>query len=141
MPRANVPPGRRSKRSCSSASSWRAANFSCCATSLRSSPRSSRARCSSPPTLKATSVIVATLQRAVLGRAGIAPAQLVCVALLGNALAEPALDAQREPQRLGRRRRNLVEVADQLARALDIALPVADLAELEQRVGLVGLDS
>src|SRR5438105_14903876 len=141
MPRAKVPPGRRSKRSSSSASSCRGANFSCCATSLSASPRSSRARCSSPPTLKRASVIVATLQRLVLGGAGIAPPQLVRVALLGEALAEPALDAQREPERLGRRCHQLVEAADQLARVLRLALAVADLAELEQRRGLVGLDS
>src|SRR5438309_2134093 len=102
MPRAIVAPGSRSKRSCSSASSWRGANFSCCATSVMSSPHASRARSSSSPTpVTADSVKASPLQRLVLGGAWEAPAQLVGVRLLGDALAELAFDAQREPQRLG----------------------------------------
>src|SRR5438552_5373946 len=74
MPRAIVAPGSRSKRSCSSASSWRGANFSCCATSVISSPHACRARSSSSPTpVTDDSVKAAPLQRLVLGGAGKAP--------------------------------------------------------------------
>src|SRR5262245_53827827 len=108
MPRAKVPPGRSSKRSASSASSWRRPNFSCCATSGSPSPRSCRAAARAAPTLPAASLIVPALQLAELLRAGEAPAELRGVALLGDALAQLALDAQREPQRLGARRDDLV---------------------------------
>src|SRR3989454_2944542 len=142
MPRAIVAPGSRSKRSCSSASSWRGANFSCCATSVISSPHASRARSSSSPTpVTADSVKAAPLQRLVLGGAGEAPAQLVGVRLLGDALAELALDAQREPQRLGAGRDQLVVLRHELARLVEAALPVADLAEAQQRDRLVGLQA
>src|SRR5262245_29322468 len=101
MPRAKLPPGRSSKRSASSASSWRTPNLSCCATSVSPSPRSSRAAASSAPTpLAEASLILAALQLAELLRGGVAPPQLRGVALLGHLLAGPALDAQREPQRL-----------------------------------------
>src|SRR2546430_15062104 len=134
MPRAIVAPGSRSKRSCSSASSWRGANFSCCATSVISSPHARRARSSSSPTpVTDDSVKAAPLQRLVLGGAGEAPAQLVGVRLLGNALAELALDAQREPQRFGAGRDQLVVLRHSLARLVEAALPVADLAEAQQR--------
>src|SRR5256885_6715758 len=138
MPRAIVAPGSRSKRSCSSASSWRGANFSCCATSVISSPHACRARSSSSPTpVTDDSVKAAPLQRLVLGGAGEAPAQLVGIRLLGNALAELALDAQREPQRLGAGRDQLVVLRHELARLVEAALPVADLAEVQQRDRLV----
>src|SRR5256886_14239944 len=134
MPRAIVAHGRRSKRSCSSASSWRGANFSCCATSVSSGRHACRARSSSSPTPVADdSVKAAPLQRLVLGGAGKAPAQLVGIRLLGNALAELALDAQREPQRLGAGRDQLVVLRHELARLVEAALPVADLAEAQQR--------
>src|SRR3989441_4719423 len=134
MPRAIVAPGSRSKRSCSSASSWRGANFSCCATSVISSPHACRARSSSSPTpVTDDSVKAAPLQRLVLRGAGEAPAQLVGVRLLVNALAELALDAQREPQRLGAGRDQLVVLRHELARLVEAALPVADLAEAQQR--------
>src|SRR5688572_25335714 len=100
MPRAMVGPGRRSKRSFSSDSIWREANFSCCATSSIASPRASRACLSVAPT-PTSSVKVAPLQRLVLRGARVAPAQLGGVALLGDALTEAALDAQRKPQRFG----------------------------------------
>src|SRR5919202_6227473 len=105
MPRTKVPPGSWSKRSCSSASSWRGANLRLCATSEIDRPRASRAAFSVVPT---ASVILALLQRLVLGRPGEAPAQLVGVALLGHALARAALYAHREPQRFGVRRHELV---------------------------------
>src|SRR5438067_6430699 len=137
MPRAKVPPGRRSKRSCSSASSWRGANLSCCATSETDRPRASRAFFSSAPT---ASVIFTSLQPLVLARAGKAPAQLVGIALLGDALAELALYAQGQPQRFGVRRHQLVITRNQLARVVNIALAIADLAELQKRRRLVGVE-
>src|ERR671937_1390611 len=136
MPRTNVPPGSASKRPASSASTWRGASLSWCATSETVSPSASRALLSSAPT---ASVILAPLQRLVLGRAGEAAPELVGIALLGDALAEPALDTQREPQRFGARRHELVVPRDELARVLRPALPVADLAQLEQRRRLVGI--
>src|SRR5712691_1429181 len=145
MPRTNVPLGSSSKRSCSSASSWRGANLSACATSASARPASSRARASSAPipvgaSFSSASVKVPPLQRLVLGRAGIAPAQLVGEALLGDALARLALYTQREPERLGVRRRELVVARHQAPRLVHLALPVADRAELEQRGRLVGLE-
>src|SRR3954467_8937501 len=98
MPRTKVPPGRSSKRSCSSASSCRGANLRLCATSLIESPCASRAAFRQAPTSAAiASVILASLQRLILGRVREAPAQLVGVALLGGALAALALDAQGQP--------------------------------------------
>src|SRR6185295_4695675 len=148
MPRTKVPPGSSSKRSCSSASSWRAANLSCCATSVSARPRSSRRRASSAPTpliagaagrVASASVILPPLQRAVLGRRRETAAKLVGVCLLGDALAAAALDAQREPERLRARRDQLVVARHQPARLLDLVLLVADLAELDQRRAVVGL--
>src|SRR5262249_16687733 len=113
MPRTKVPPGSSSKRSRSSASSWRGANLSCCATSVSARPRASLAAASSAPTpLAAISVKLASLQRLVFLRGREAPAQLVGVGLLGDALAGLALDAQREPERLGVRRQQLVVARD-----------------------------
>src|SRR6185503_3347300 len=133
MPRTKVPPGSCSKRSCSSASSWRAANLSCCATSVSARPRSSRARASSAPTpltaAAAASVILAPLQQTMLGRRRKAPAQLDGERLLGDALAQAALDAQREPERLGARVDELVVARHQAARLVDVALAIADLAQ------------
>src|SRR5262245_57662164 len=146
MPRTKVAPGSCSKRSCSSASSWRCANFRRCATSASASPCSSRARASSAPMPGATaasaavSVILAFLQRLEFRRSRVAAAQLVGVALLRDALAQAALDAQRKPERLGVRRHQLVVARDQLARLVHVALAVADLAHLEERGRLVGLD-
>src|SRR6185503_830024 len=141
MPRAKVAPGSCSKCSASSASSWRGANFRLCATSLSASPCASRAAASSCPTpVMTASVILALEQRLVLGRLGITPAQLVGVPLLREALAEPALDAQREPQRFGARRHDLVVLGDQLARLADPPLLVADLPEVQERRGLVGVE-
>src|SRR6267378_1225829 len=137
MPRTNVPPGSASKRPASSASTCRGASLSWCATSETVSPSASRALLSSAP---AASVISAPLQRLVFRRAGKAAPQLAGIALLGDALAEPALDAQREPQRFRARRYELVVARDELARLLRLALPVADLAELEQRRRLVGIE-
>src|SRR5436190_15488427 len=134
MPRTKVPPGSTSKRSCSSASSCRAANLSCCATSVSASPRSSRTRASSAPTpLITASLIQAPLQRPVLGRSGVPPTQLVGEALLRDALTQLALDAQREPQRFRARRDDLVMARHQSARFVHVALAIADLAELQQR--------
>src|SRR5262245_40169109 len=129
MPRAKVPPGSSSKRSASSASSWRRPNFSCCATSGRLRPRSCRAAASCAPT--PLSVKFAPLQLAVFVRGREAPAQLGGVALLLDALPVLALDAQREPQRLGVGRNHLVEAVDQRARVVDAALVVADLPEAQ----------
>src|SRR6185503_3642056 len=131
MPRAKVPPGSSSKRSSSSASSWRGANLSCCATCPRPSPSASRAARSSAP-IPAASVKLAPLQRLVFERVGEAPAQLVGIALLGDALAEPALDAQREPQRLRVGGDQLVVARHQLPRLAHVALAVADLREGQQ---------
>src|ERR1700694_90138 len=140
MPRAIVAPGSRSKRSCSSASSWRGANLSCCATSAISSPRASLARSSSSPTpVTAASVKAASLQRLVFGRRREAPAQLVGERLLGDALAELALDTQRKPQRFGAGRDQLVVLRHELARLVEASLAVADLAEVQQRDRLLGL--
>src|SRR5437870_10664721 len=140
MPRAIVGPGSRSKRSCSSDSIWRGANLSCCATSSMASPRDSRACLSSAP-MPSSSVKAAPLQRLVLGRLREAPAQLVGVALLGHALAELPLDAQREPQRFGARRGELVVPGHELAGVVDGALAVPDLAQVEQCRGLVGIQA
>src|SRR5919197_3180162 len=137
MPRTRGPPGSASKRPASSASTCRGASLSWCATSETVSPSASRALLSSAPT---ASVILTPLQRLVLRRAGEAAPELVAIALLGAALAEPALDAQCEPQRLGARRHELVVLRDELARVLRPALPVADLAKLEQRRRLVGIE-
>src|SRR5512134_1686953 len=139
MPRVKVAPGSASYCSCSRASSWRGANLSCCATSATASPRASRAAASSRPTPVA-SVIPPLQQRLVFGRGGVAPAQLVGVGLLLKALAQAALDAHCEPQRFGARRDELVVARDELARLADVALPVADLAELQERRRLVGLE-
>src|SRR5688500_4200978 len=122
MPRAKVPPGRSSKRSASSASSWRTPNLSCCATSASPSPRASRAAASSAPTpppgvaTPPASVIGPALQLAEFLGVREAPAQLRSVALLGDARAPFALDAQREPKRLGARRHQLVVALDHAAR-------------------------
>src|SRR5688572_27346754 len=142
MPRAKVAPGRASKRSCSSASSWRGANLRLCATSARASPRASRAAASSWPTpvMATASVILASLERLVFGGIGITPAQLVGEGLLGHALAQAALDAYRQPQRLGAWRGDLVVARHQLARLAHAALAVADLSEAEQRDRLVRLE-
>src|SRR5438309_1941221 len=119
-----------------------ATSLLCCDTSLRSSPHACRARSSSSPTpVTDDSVKAAPLQRLVLGGAGEAPAQLVGVRLLGNALAELALDAQREPQRFGAGRDQLVVLRHELARLVEAALPVADLAEVQQRDRLIRVEA
>src|SRR5574341_829699 len=129
MPRAKVPAGRRSKRSCSSASIWRAPNLSCRATSSTVRPSARRAAANVSPTPSpaparvVSSVIVTALQQLVFARSGVAASQLVGVARLGDALAELALDPQREPQRLRRRLDQLVEAQYQLARLVEAALP------------------
>src|SRR5215213_9538487 len=149
MPRANVPPGKSPKRSASSASSWRMPNFSCWATSGRPRPRSCRAAASSAPTPRAASgappstasgtlLKLASLQLAELVRCRVPAPQLRGIALLGAALTRLALDAQGEPERLGARRRHLVEALDECARVVHAALLVADLAKLQQRARLVG---
>src|SRR6185503_6618184 len=140
MPRAIVGPGSRSKRSCSSDSIWRGANLSCSATSSMARPCASRASFSRAPT-PLSSVKFSPLQRLILGRAGKAAPKLVGIALLGDALARPALDAQREPQRLGARIGQLVVARDQLARLVNLALLVADLAQVDERRGLVRLQA
>src|SRR5918999_2115145 len=139
MPRAMVAPGSASKFSCSSASSWRGANLSCCATSARARPRASRAAASSWPT-PVISVIGAPLQRLVLGRSRVTPAQLVCERLLLQPVAELALDTQRKPKRLRPRVDELVVPRDELARLADVALAVADLPQMQQRRGLVRVE-
>src|SRR6185503_2297121 len=106
--------------------------------------RASRAAASSWPTpvraAVALSVKLASLERLVFRRLGITPPQLVGERLLLHALAQPALDAQREPQRLGSRRHQLVVARHQLARLADVALLVADQAQADERRGLVGLE-
>src|SRR6266850_3063340 len=141
MPRTKVPPGRSSKRSCSSASSCRGANFRLWATSETDSPRSSRAAFRRAPMSVAWgSVILSLLQRLVFGRAREAPPELRRIALLGDPLARAALYADGEPKRFGAWRHQLVIARNELARVANIALPVADLAEAEQRRGLVGIE-
>src|SRR2546428_8715617 len=142
MPRTKVPRGSRSRRSCSSASGCRGANLSCCATSEIDNPRASRAAFSPAPmdSVIASSVIVPPLQRLVFARAREASAQLVGVALLGDALAQFALYAQGEPQRFGAWRHQLVITRNELARVVDITLPIADLAELQQGGRLIGVE-
>src|ERR1044071_2264136 len=135
-----VGPGRRSKRSCSSDSIWRGANLSCSATSSMERPCPSRA-CFSWAPIPVSSVKVSPLQRLVLERARKAPPQLVGEALLGDALARLPLEPQREPQRLGARLVELVVLRHQAARLVHPALLVADLAEIEQRRRLVGLQT
>src|SRR5258707_14411747 len=112
MPRANVPLGRASKRSCSIASICRAANLSCCATSAIDNPSAVRAAARSAPTpagatgsatvsaASAASVIFSALQLLVLARRRKTPPQLVREARLRDPFPELALDAQGEPQRL-----------------------------------------
>src|SRR3989304_1566918 len=56
------------------------------------------------------------------------------------ALAELSPGSHRQPKRLRRRRDQAVEATHQLAGLLEAALAVADLAELQQRRRLVGLD-
>src|ERR1051326_8541597 len=124
MPRTKVPPGSASKRSSSSASSWRAPNLSCCATSDTVRPSASRASFSSAPM---PSLILALEERLVFRGGGETPAQLVRVALLGDALAELALDAQRKPERLGTGRGEFVVARNQFAPLADVALPIADV--------------
>src|SRR5690349_23032876 len=123
MPRVNVAPGRASRFSCSSASSWRGENLSCCATSEGARPRSSRTAASSCPT-PVFSVILPALQRLEFLRRRIAAAQLVGQRLLLQALAELALDAHREPERLGARRDQLVVARHEPARFAHVALVV-----------------
>src|SRR5512135_562429 len=149
MPRANVPPGRRSKRSCSSASSWRAPNLSCWATSSIVSPRTarSRARISPIPSSRGISssrpstmlVIGAALQKPVLGRSRKVPAQLVGVARFGDGIAKLALDAQRQPKRLGGRGHAPVVAQRVPPSLLHVALPVADQPHLQQGARIVWL--
>src|SRR5688572_12987052 len=131
MPRAMVGPGSRSKRSCSSDSICRGANLSCCATSSIARPCASRACLRDAPTPE-SSVKASPLQRLVFRRPGETPAQLVGVALLGHALAGPALDAQREPQRLRAGIGELVVARHEPARLVHLALLVADLSQVEQ---------
>src|SRR5687767_5694125 len=138
MPRAIVGPGRRSNLSCSRASSWRGANLSSAATSAIAMPFASRARASSAPTER-ESVKVTLLQGLIFSRRREGAAQLVGEALLGDALAQLALDAQGEPQRLGAGQHQLVEARHQPPRLVELALAIADLAELQQRSGFVGL--
>src|SRR6185369_9323500 len=146
MPRAKVPPGRSSKRSASSASSWRSPNLSCCATSGSAMPRSSRSAASSAPTPcdatagpSVASVIFAALQLAIFVRGRIPAPELRGVALLGGALPRLALHAHREPQRLGARRDDLVVARHQRAGIGEAALLVTDLAKLQERRRLVRL--
>src|SRR5256885_5445184 len=125
MPRTKVPPGSASKRSSSSASRWRWANFSCWATSASARPRLCRALASASPTPQATaSVKIPSLHRLILGRAGEAAPQLARIAQSRGALAELALDAQPEPERLGARRHELVVARDQPARLLHPPLAI-----------------
>src|SRR6185503_13635917 len=145
MPRAKVAPGSAVNCSCSSASSWRGANLSCCATSASASPRASRAAASSWPTpVRATAVTLSvkltSLESLVLRRFRITAPQLIGERLLLHLLAQTALDPQREPQRLRSRGHQLVVARHQLARLADVALPVADQAEADERRGLVGLE-
>src|SRR5918911_4266242 len=137
MPRANVTPGSCSKRSSSIASTCRGAILRWCATSEIVSPCSSRARLSSAPT---GSVILPPLQRLIFGRPREAPAQLVGIALFGDPFAEAPLDAQREPERLRGWRDELVVTRDELTRLLDLALAVTDVAQLQERGGLVRVE-
>src|SRR6185369_7742674 len=128
MPRANVPLGRASKRSCSIASIWRAANLSCCATSATDRPSAARADASSAPTpaaalgsatisaASAGSVIFSALQLLVLARSRETPPQLIREVPFRRAFPELALDTQREPERFGRRFDDPVVAADELAR-------------------------
>src|SRR5579862_581660 len=142
MPRAKVPAGSSSKRSCSSVSIWRTENFSCCATSARDNRSPARACASSSPTPlpgSTPSVIVPALQRLELARGGVAPPQLVAGGRLRKAVAELVLDAHHEPQRFRRRLDDLVVLAHQLARLLEAALAVADQAQLQQRGRIVGV--
>src|SRR4051812_20931960 len=141
MPRANVPVGRSSKRPCSSASICRAANFSCWATSATARPAAWRARASSTPTSAgaAVSVIFPALELLVLARAREAAPQLIGEARLDEALAELALDAQREPERLGSRLDQLVIARHEAPGVLEVVLAVADLAELQERPQVVRL--
>src|SRR6185436_14053411 len=151
MPRANVPLGRASKRSCSIASICRAANLSCCATSAIDRPSAVRAAASSAPTpagaagsatasvASAASVILSALQLLVFARGGKTPPQLVCKVRFRGSFPELSLDAQREPQGLCRRLHDPIVAADELARVLEAALAVADLAQLQQGARLVGL--
>src|SRR5581483_1826486 len=141
MPRAKVPPGSESKRSSSSASMCRGANFSCCATSASARPREVRACESASPTPQAAaSVKVPSLQRLVFGGARELTAQLCGIARFGKALAELALDAQREPERLRARRHELVEAPDEPARLVHAPLAVADHAHLQERGRIVRLE-
>src|SRR6185503_17902071 len=145
MPRAMVGPGSLSKRSCSRDSIWRGANFSCCATSSIARPCASRASRSLAPTpvrfapAAVGSVKFSPLQRLVLLRAREAAPKLVRIALLGDALARAALDAQREPERLGAGLGELVVARHEPARLVELALLVADLAQVDERRTLVGL--
>src|SRR5882672_7345358 len=118
MPRAMVGPGSSSKRSASSDSICRVMNLSCCATSASVRPCAWRASASALPT--PSSVKLASLHRLVLARAREAPPQLVRVVRLGVALAALALDAQREPQRLGRGRDQLVVAGNVTARLAEV---------------------
>src|SRR5258708_21305342 len=137
MPRTKVPPGSRSKRSRSRAWSWGGGNLSWWATSETDRPRASRALFSSAPT---ASVIFTPLQRLVLARGGEAPAQLVGVALLGDAFAELALYAQGQPQRFRIPRHQLVITRNQLARVVNVRLAIPDLAQLVKRRRLGGIE-
>jgi hypothetical protein len=61
--------------------------------------------------------------------------------LLGGSLAELALDAQCEPQRLRTRFAELVVARHEAPRLVHLALLVADLAQIDQRCRLVGLEA
>src|ERR1051326_3622422 len=140
MPRAIVGPGSRSKRSCSSDSIWCGANLSCSATSSMARPCASRA-CFSAAPMPVNSVKVSPLQRLVHWGARKSQPQLVGEALLGDIRDGLAHNAQRQPKRLGAPLDELVVARDEQARLVHLALLVADLAEVEQCRGLVGLQA
>src|SRR5512147_1904656 len=124
MPRAKVPPGRRCSSPVSNASSCRGANFNCRAACSRVRPAAWRARAS---VANAVSLILAALQRLRLARGREAAPQLVRVGELGGALAEVALDAQGEPQRLRGRLDQIGVAREELARLAVPSLPIAQL--------------
>src|SRR3954470_7082028 len=88
----------------------------------------------------ASLVEMATLQGLVFRRAREAPPQLVGIALLRHALARLAFDPHRKPERLGTGRSELQMTRDELARVLHVALSVSDLAELQERGRIIGIE-
>src|SRR4029077_20958742 len=111
---------RRRPRACARCAASRA----CVRGRLRATQSAIRAYRSLEPSL---------LQVLILLRSGKAPAQLIGVARRGGGVSKLALDPHRQPERLRRRLGELVVASDEDARRVELAAPVLELREVDQR--------